>query len=143
MRYELFPHQKKTTKILSPADFAKCFNEKLGARTEQALREGVFSYEELTPEERDVCIRTIVERLVDPAFDQSGAHRLEKWEKGWGENLDALKAVSDKDFLSALVPKYFDKYDVVRFQGRFVRVGEPDFEYRMFQVILAWLFENI
>ena len=143
MAQTIVPEPKNTEiKSITAGDFAACFGEELSPRTRAVAEAGDFRFFELTPDERDVCLRTIVEKFVDPAFDRSGAHRIDKWERGWGENLAELQAASGTDFAATIRPKYFDKYDIVRFRGRFIKALASDFEYQMLRVILAWLFEK-
>lgn len=130
----------KETKQLTPADFAQALGEPISDALAQKISDYGFDYLELTRDERDECIRVIVDKLLDPRIDRSGGHRLELWEKGWGENLEMFKeGIGGKE---ALVPKYFDKYDVVRWKQEFVKVLKPDFEYQMLAMIEYWLFEK-
>jgi hypothetical protein len=67
-----------------------------------------LTYRELTKQERDNVILNIINVLNDD-IEYVGKHRLEKWEKGWYENLELLKKEKNA---SSLIPKYFNKYDV-------------------------------
>ena len=51
-----------------------------------------LQYEEPSKEERDNIILDIINALNTP-LETAGKHKLEKWEKGWYENLELLKEV--------------------------------------------------
>ncbi len=137
----IIPEPKNTEhKKIGIPEIMEAFGEPLTPELQALVTEANLEYIELTPAERDECIRVIVDKLMDPGIDQSGAHRLEKWEKGWGENFENLSTV--EDWRAAIVPKYFDKYDIARWKQNFVKVTAPDFEYKMLGVILDWLFQK-
>lgn len=92
-----------------------------------------LQYEYLEKNERDNIILKILNGLNSSFFDASGSHRLEKWENGWKENLDLLKSgASTKD----LVPKYFGKYDIVRWNRDFVKTNNKYFDYYQSIILL-------
>lgn len=68
-------------------------------------------YRLLNKKEEEQTIIKILDTLLDPSLPFSGKHRHEQWEKGWGENLKS----------GDLKPKYFGKYPVTRYQGKFVK----------------------
>jgi hypothetical protein len=141
MQETIIPHPTHTEEILlTPADITEAFGEALSPRVTQSIVDAHLTYVPLTPAERDECIRVFVQKLMDPEIDRSGSHRLDKWEWGWGQNFEALKAGGDPQ--TAIRPKYFDKYDIHRWKGEFVKTFAPDFEYRMLGVILDWVFEK-
>ena len=69
-----------------------------------------MKYKLLTKEENEQAIIKILDVLLDDSVPFSGEHRREQWEKGWSEN-------SVKD----LKPKYFGKYPITRYKGKFVK----------------------
>lgn len=129
----------KERKRLTSDDFAACLGESVSATLAEKINAYDFAYAELTQDERDLCIKAIIQKILGTELDRSGDHRLEIWEKGWGENLTAAKEDLSRD---ALVPRYFDKYDIVRINREFVKVLIPDFEYQMLAMIEYWLFEK-
>ena len=87
-----------------------------------------------------MLLRRIVQALLEPNIVQSGDHRLDEWEKGWAENLNLV--VRHPEDTQSIIPRYFGKYDAIRWRGRFVRPVSPQFEYRSLAVILDWLFDK-
>lgn len=63
----------------------------------------------MTTSKDDKWVIQIIETLLKP-IEYSGEHRLEQWEKGWGENLDS----------GSIIPGYFGKHPVIRIDGEFV-----------------------
>lgn len=91
------------------------------------VRQFDMSYVELSKEERDGVVMGILSKL-DEDIVYSGKHRLQDWERGWGENLQQFK---DKDEVSSLIPRYHGKYDIIRWKGDFVRTESPDMDYNL------------
>lgn len=127
-------------KSLSVGDFAEALGEDISIFVEERIRSYGFRYAEFPEEERDGLLREIVRTLLAPNVVRSGDHRRDDWEKGWGENLDSiLRSSPDRE---SVIPKYFGKYDAIRWRGRFIRPLSPQFEYRSLAVILDWLFDK-
>lgn len=124
--------------LLHPADFSSLFEDAISNTLRKRIERSDFRYLSLTSRERDTCLLFIVERLLDSGVGKSGKHRKPEWEAGWSENLDLVKKGDPK----GLIPRYFDKYDVMRLRGEFVKVLAPDFEYNALAVIEQWLFEK-
>lgn len=122
---------------LTKEDFASVLGE-ISERVAEKIRSFNLQYTKLTPSERDGCIRDIAEALFGEKLEKVGAHRADTWEKGWGENLDALKA-GEKD---ALVPKYFQKDRIARWRQEFVKPTKPGFDYGALTIVLEWLYEK-
>ncbi len=91
-----------------------------------------LQYEEPTKEERDAIILDILNALNTP-LETAGKHKLEKWEKGWYENLELLKQNKD---VSSLVPKYFGKHKIARWKGDFVKCITEYFDYKLHIIIV-------
>ena len=96
---------------------------------------GLF-YSPLKNKERDAIILKIVSVLLDDSIPFSGKHRFKQWEKGWGENFEEYLKNKDE---KSLVPKYYGKYDVVRVNGQFVKVGSPNFEFNMTSMLTYYV----
>ena len=91
-----------------------------------------LQYEEPTKEERDAIILDILNALNTP-LETAGKHKLEKWEKGWLENLELLKEHKDA---SSLVPKYFGKHKIARWKGDFVQCVTEYFDYKLHIILV-------
>lgn len=129
-----------TIKALSAEDFSAAFGESINPFVAERIRSYAFRYVEFSRRETDELLKTIVQTLQKSEVATSGDHRLDEWERGWGENLDLVSRHPD-DKLS-IIPKYFGKYDAIRWCGRFIRPVSPQFEYRSLAVIQDWLFDK-
>lgn len=127
-------------KTLSVKDFEEVFQEKLSPTVSERIQKYSFQYAEFSPGENDALLKKIVETLLDPNIIQSGKHRIDQWESGWGENLKSVQA--DSKDVNSILPKYFSKYGAIRWNGRFIRPLSEQFEYRSLAVILDWLFDQ-
>lgn len=63
----------------------------------------------LTQKETDAAVIEILDVLLMP-LEYSGKHRKGQWEKGWRENLTT----------NSIIPRYFGKHQINRFNGRFI-----------------------
>lgn len=126
-----------TTSKISVSEFAEIFGG-MTPRIEKKIGEFPLEFTYLSPSERDECLLKIVSGLVESQFEVVGAHRQEKWEKGWGENLEAFKK-GEKD---GLVPYYFQKDAIARWRQEFVRPVRKGFDYGALTIILEWLYER-
>ncbi|MFA6129486.1 MAG: hypothetical protein WC731_00685 [Candidatus Omnitrophota bacterium] len=124
---------------LSPQDFEKIFKEKLSLRVKNRIKKYNLKYADVTPVQRDACLKKIVSVLFSEGLMCSGEHRQPQWEKGWGQNLAELSSGNSK---SAIKPHYFGKYPINRLMGEFIRPVSKNFEYNMLGVILDWLFDK-
>lgn len=91
-----------------------------------------LQYEEPSKEERDNIILDIINALNTP-LETAGKHKLEKWEKGWYENLELLKQHKD---VSSLIPKYFNKHKIARWKGDFVKCITDHFDYKLHIILV-------
>lgn len=127
-------------KSLSIHDFEGAFGEKLSPFVADRIGKYSFKYAEITPEEKEILLIKIVETLLDPKLLQSGEHRLDQWESGWGENLELL--LQNPRNIDLIIPKYFNKYGAIRWRGRFIRPVSEKFECHSLAIILDWLFDK-
>ncbi|OGF26075.1 hypothetical protein A2303_04720 [Candidatus Falkowbacteria bacterium RIFOXYB2_FULL_47_14] len=125
-----------TQNKLQTDDFERMFGEKLSSYTKKKIKDYGFRYRHITPDERDDCIKKIVDTLLDRGLVYSGKHRLGQWEKGWGENLANLKKHGNS---SAIIPHYFGKYDIVRVNQKLIKAHSKNFERNSLAVIVGWL----
>lgn len=126
-------------KKLNHKDFERVFGEKLSDYVKSKIKEYNFSYCELSNEENDTCVISNVQTLLDPNLVSAGKKRSNEWNGGWGEN---LKEFESENTMNAIIPKYFDKYNYVRFEQRFIKTHSEHFEYYSLKIILDWLFEK-
>jgi hypothetical protein len=91
-----------------------------------------LTYRELTKEERDSVILNII-NVVNDDIEYAGKHRLEKWEKGWYENFELLKQTKD---VNSLIPKYFNKHNIARWKGDFIKCKTEYFDYKLHIILV-------
>lgn len=132
-------NDKKEIIKIAPADFEKIFNDDLSDYVKGKIEKYNLSYSNITASERDVCIRKIVSILLDTNLVAAGEHRLEQWESGWTENFEELVHSADPE---SVIPHYYGKYDIVRFDQKFIRPLSERFEYYMLATILDWVFDK-
>ena len=72
-------------------------------------------------------------KILNTNLLKSGPVRLKDWKKGWGENLiNFTKTNSRND----LIPKYFGKYEICRWKGRYVYPQTLKFEYNLLTLLI-------
>lgn len=130
-------NSKKYT--LTDKDFEGVLEKSLSKLIRKKINQARFKYYKLTPELKDQCIKNIVHLLQSPDIIRAGKHRLDQWEKGWGENLEHFqKNKQERDVL----PYYFGKYPILRFKQQFIEAASDKFEYYTLAIIVDWLFEK-
>ncbi|MFZ1992058.1 MAG: hypothetical protein WAW96_20065 [Alphaproteobacteria bacterium] len=130
---------KADVAVLTPADFEIAFGERVSPYVAGRIGSYDFHYRHLSQSERDGWLRTAIQALLGGALDRAGEARLSKWEFGWGEN---LAAISDRFDLEAITPRYFGKFDVVRWRQDYIAPLNPQFERNSLAIIQDWLFDK-
>ena len=105
---------------------------KISDHCKQLIEEFDLKFRFPTEEERDGIILDILNAL-DSDLEKAGKHKLEKWEKGWYENLELLK---ENPKVSSLVPKYFGKHQIARWGGEFVVALTDYFDYKLHIILV-------
>lgn len=126
--------------VLGPDDFEVAFGESLSPFVIQQIQRYHFAYTTISSAEQEKLLIRIIDTLLDPQITQSGEHRLSQWESGWGENLQGLQ--NNPGDSAQIVPKYFNKFGAVRWQGRLVKPVSEKFEFHSLAIILDWLFDK-
>jgi hypothetical protein len=127
------------TKKLTITDFESIFDKPLSEYVIEKINNYNFEYIECTHEENQQAIATINEALSNPELPKAGEHRLEIWEKGWGENLDNF---ANSKTIESINPLYFGKFPLIRFKQKFIRGLSKDFEANSLSIIQDWLFDK-
>lgn len=125
---------------LVASDFSTVFGENLSEYVQECIAGYDFEYVEIDKQERDNLILKIIKTLLSDEVVEAGEQRIEEWESGWGENLRELDSI--KDLSDKIIPKYFNKYNVVRWNNRFIQPITDKFEKNSLSVILDWLFDK-
>lgn len=81
------------------------------------------AYRPLTADELERHQLTVLKRIHETKLHRNTEENRQAFEAGWQENLDqcAARGVT----LEALKPKYVRPYEVLRFQGRYIRPADP------------------
>jgi SAM-dependent methyltransferase len=125
---------------LGLVDFARLFGttpEDMPDDCRYLIAEGDFRFRHLTTDERATVLGDVTTRIDSDQFDVAGPDQREKWERGWGENLQGLREGQD---LSELVPRYIRPGQPLRLQQDYVMPFDPRFELKWFEIFRRWLF---
>ena len=132
--------KNKVTKKLTIKDFEMALGEKLSKFVQDSILSNEFKYKELSEEQNNELILLIIKTLVEENPVKTGDSRINDWEIGWEENLNLLK--SKKLKIESLIPKYFSKYNVVRFNGRFIQPMSERFEKNTLSILVDYIFDK-
>ena len=132
--------QNNAVKTLDVEDFQRVFGETLSDYVKGCIKEYKFEYGEISLEEFQLLLLKIVKTLMSDQVVKAGEHRLDEWEKGWSENLNLIHSGSST--VNNLIPKYFEKYNVVRWNSRFIQPLTERFEKNSLSIILDWIFDK-
>jgi hypothetical protein len=126
-------------RILTYQDFEELVGETVSDHLRTQIEEAALRYRPVTAEEHDRSILDIVKVLEEQNLPKAGSDTLDRWEKGWSQNLEMFRK-SDK--ADSVVPLYFGKNRIVRLRQGFVVPLTEAFEYRIYGLILDWLFDK-
>ena len=132
-----------TKKTITAEVIEKVLNTKLSEYLKQRCIEASLDYEEINADERDNYILDVVNALckvdVDRDTKPAGEHRLTEWERGWGENLEAIKSGKS---VNDLVPRYHGKHSLIHWNQQIIRPIVPFFDYKLHCIIVDWAIEK-
>ena len=133
----------KKMSIITANEIEEALQTHLSPTLRKECEEASLQYEEITTEERDTYIREVINALfkidVDKDTKPAGEHRLQEWEKGWDENLQALK---NGKKVEDLIPRYHGKHKLVHWKQRMIRPLIPNFDYKIHCLIVDWAIET-
>ena len=124
---------------VTPKDIESIYGEPVSERLAKRINDFNLQYEEITTKERDNHILEVVRTLQKPDLKEAGEHRIVDWERGWGENLEALLKTGAID---SVVPLYFGKHLLVRWMRRWVKPLTKDFDYKILCVLVEHVMEK-
>ena len=120
--------------FLSPGAFEKMFGGLLDAKTFLEIAKYDWSYNIVEGDERDAVILDLLLRIERRDFSIAGEN-IERWQKGWRENLDEFRRTGD---IAALEPKYLRPSEYLRLDSQFIRPADPMFERNWYKVFRGW-----
>ena len=128
---------KKAVKLVNSTDFLPL--GKTSVFVKKMIDEAQLEYSLPTVEQRDELILKVTKYLLSDNVVTSGMERKQQWEDGWLENLNEYVETRN---LKSLVPKYFDKYQVQRLNGKFIIPQCNDFEIKLVGLFQYMVFER-
>ena len=90
----------------------------------------------LSLEERDNCILEILRVLDDNNIIRAGRKRQNDWFKGWEEN---YKSFCNSDNPEDLIPKYYNKYQYLRFNSELYKVKNSNAELNSVRILINYI----
>lgn len=124
---------------LKAKDFSAGWGEKLSPWLVKKIDRLNLRWRPLSRKEVEDYLLVILKEVYEKKLVPAGLKRLSHWEKGWRENLVEMEVKSLK---RAVIPGYFGKYPVIRWQRELIKPLSDDFEYASLAVITYWLFEK-
>jgi len=125
-------------KQIKLAEIENAWGFKASPWFKKKFQEANLDYQDLTEAEYNSCI-TKVEFSLSDSIEQAGKDRISKWELGWNEN--ASEFIFNK-MASDLIPKYFGKIQIIRWNQKWIKPVNTSMEYNFFGILLDWVFEK-
>lgn len=119
---------------LSLDDFSSMFGGPLDDKTTHELAQYDWQYEVVDHATSDRIILDLLKRIEHRQFSIVGENN-ERWQKGWGENLEEFRQTGD---VKALDPKYLRPAKYLRLNQRFIEPHDPMFERNWYYIFRAW-----
>jgi hypothetical protein len=120
------PQLEDSWKFKASSDFSKNFSR---------LN---LEYENLSIEQSNNAINQILNTL-DQNLERAGENRIGSWEKGWEENLNDF--ILDGNQLN-LIPKYFGKFKILRWNSKFIKPSSNSMEYDLLSLLIELITET-
>jgi hypothetical protein len=93
-----------------------------------------FNYDYVSKEKHNEIVVEIENKINSGTLSKSGD--INKWEKGWSENLTDLKKTGNID---SLIPKYYHPNSIYRLDGKFIIPNDSNFEINILFILLRWI----
>jgi hypothetical protein len=120
------------------ADFESAWNTSTSAWFRNRFIQRELNYTELNNSERDDVILHIL-NILEGELSVAGPHRNKDWELGWNENYQNYTLNKDS---TAIIPKYFDKHQIVRWKQNWIKSSSSSLEYDMFSTLIDWVIDT-
>ncbi|MBF0235478.1 MAG: class I SAM-dependent methyltransferase [Desulfamplus sp.] len=128
-------------KTLTINDFVRLFGiseGELEGDCPLVIKKADFRYTLLDQRERDEIIGEVLRHIDSGNLTTAGSQSLDRWEKGWKENLEDFK--KNRFDPKSLIPKYIRPNQVLRLEGDYIRSHNRYFELDFYTVLRLWLF---
>ena len=123
---------------ISLAEFTDNLDLPASSYVKERFPKGDFQFENLSTDESNNAILDLIKNL-ERNLSFSGEHRKNAWENGWEE---VYKNYEKTNSIESLIPQYFGKYPLVRWNKRLIRPRWPKMEYQMFGIMLDLIISN-
>lgn len=120
--------------VLTPEDFQTMFGGPLDLRTAQTIGGYDWRYRVVDGAESNRIVLGLLRRAEHRDFTIAGEN-IERWQKGWSENLEEFKRTGD---VAALEPKYLRPSKYLRLNQQFIEPADPMFERNWYRIFRAW-----
>lgn len=105
----------------------------LSKQIKDRISELDFRYEYMSETESNDIILKVLKRIDSGTLSKTG--NKDVWEKGWSENLEMIKKTND---ISSLIPKYTNSSRVCRFNGKYIKTVNTNFEFNVLEIFRMW-----
>jgi hypothetical protein len=119
--------------------FEQILDFSFSEKSKKEIDQYSIQVEDLTDSEKTQYKQVIQDFLSKEFVVYAGAHRIEEWNSGWGENSLEFEKTRDLD---CLIPKYFGKYDVIRLDGDFKKTKSVNAELYTLRVLQKYVYEK-
>ena len=124
-------------KKLSTFDFESLLGIKASIYLQKCIEEMDLRYKDILEREHDFLVTKTIKTLLDGNLKKAGEERRKEWEDGWAENYNLI--VDQDSDSKHLIPKYFNKYNAVRYKGRYIQPISKNFEKNTLSLIINYL----
>lgn len=129
---------KPATLSISLAELQKTWGFNASSQFIQNFNKVDLSYRVLSQIESHKIISQIIHALEE-VIELVGPHRKIIWEQGWAENLEEFHSTNR---IEALVPKYFNKFPIIRWKQQMIEPNSGTMEQDALSLIIEWLIEE-
>lgn len=124
--------------VISSNDLERAWDTTFSPWVADRIQGRDLRYREISDAERDAAIIASVNALMANLV-ATGRHRSSDWERGWQENLNEFSASRD---IAAILPRYFSKLPLLRWNQRWIYPAAKTMEYDMLGSLLDWVFDQ-
>lgn len=114
--------------------FAEMFGGPLDEKTAAKIAGHDWRYNITDGPTSNQVVLELLRRAEKRDFSIAGEN-VERWQKGWSENLEEFRRTGD---VNALTPKYLRPSKYARLGGQFIEPADPMFEANWYQVFRGW-----
>ncbi len=99
-----------------------------------------LSYREVTGTEESDLMQEVLHKIESDTQVIGAPERKQVWHNGWQENLDQF--LSNKDDLSAVVPKFIKSGQALRWKQKYIMSDNEHFERDYITLFQSWFFKK-